>query len=39
LERAIGAGLEGGDWIPQDPDWEWLRDHPRFQALVQRLAR
>jgi adenylate cyclase len=39
LERAIGAGLEGGDWIPQDPDWEWLRDHPRFQALVRRLAR
>jgi adenylate cyclase len=38
LERAIGAGLAGGDWIPQDPDWEWLRDHPRFQALVQRLA-
>jgi hypothetical protein len=30
---------KGGDWIPQDPDWEWLRDHPRFQALVQRLAR
>jgi class 3 adenylate cyclase len=39
LERAIGAGLAGGDWIPQDPDWERLRDHPRFQALVQRLAR
>ncbi|HEY3037415.1 MAG TPA: tetratricopeptide repeat protein [Pyrinomonadaceae bacterium] len=39
LERAIGAGLEGGDWIPRDPDWEWLRDHPRFQALVRRLAR
>jgi adenylate cyclase len=39
LERAIGAGLAGGDWIPQDPDWERLRNHPRFQALVQRLAR
>src|SRR5215212_1464296 len=39
LERAIAAGLSGGDWIPQDPDWEQLRDHPRFQALVQRLAR
>ena len=39
LEHAIGAGLAGGDWIPQDPDWEQLRDHPRFQALVQRLAR
>jgi adenylate cyclase len=39
LERAIGAGLSGGDWVPQDPDWERLREHPRFQALVQRLAR
>ena len=39
LQRAIGAGLAGGDWIPQDPDWERLRDHPRFQALVERLAR
>src|SRR5262245_27853367 len=39
LERAIGAGLAGGDWIPQDPDWQRLRDTPRFQRLVQRLAR
>ena len=39
LQRAIGAGLAGGDWIPQDPDWERLRDDPRFQALVERLAR
>jgi adenylate cyclase len=21
LQRAIDAGLAGGDWIPQDPDW------------------
>src|SRR5215510_10102889 len=39
LERAIGAGLAGGDWIPQDPDWEQLRENARFQRLVQRLAR
>src|SRR5262249_15959837 len=39
LERAIGAGLAGGAWIPQDPDWEHLRDNPRFQSLVQRLIR
>jgi adenylate cyclase len=39
LERAIDAGLAGGDWVPRDPDWERLRDHPRFQALVKRLAR
>ena len=39
LERAINAGLAGGDWVPRDPDWERLRDHPRFQALVERLVR
>jgi len=37
LQRAIDAGLAGGDWIPQDPDWERLRDHARFQTLVQQL--
>ena len=37
LQRAIGTGLAGGDWIPQDPDWERLRDHPRFQTLMQQL--
>jgi adenylate cyclase len=39
LERAIGAGLAGGDWVSHDPDWDRLRDHPRFQSLVQRLGR
>jgi adenylate cyclase len=39
LERAINAGLAGGDWLLQDPDWEQLRDHSRFQILVQRLGR
>ena len=39
LQRAIEAGLAGGDWVSHDPDWERLRDHPRFQTLVQRLQR
>ena len=38
LQRAIEAGLAGGDWISHDPDWERLRDHPRFQALIKRIA-
>jgi adenylate cyclase len=38
LEQAIEAGLTGGDWVPRDPDWERLRDHPRFQALIKRLC-
>ena len=39
LQRAIEAGLAGGDWVSHDPDWERLRNHPRFQTLVQRLRR
>jgi adenylate cyclase len=39
LQRSIEAGLAGGDWVSHDPDWERLRDHPRFQTLVQRLRR
>jgi len=39
LQRAIEAGLAGGDWVLHDPDWERLRDHPRFQTLMQRLRR
>jgi adenylate cyclase len=38
LEKAINAGLAGGDWVPQDPDWESLRDQPRFKELVARLG-
>ena len=38
LQRAIEAGLAGGDWVVRDPDWERLRDHPRFQALAKQLA-
>jgi adenylate cyclase len=39
LERAIEAGLTGGDWFARDPDLARLRDHPRFQALMKRIAR
>ena len=39
LQRAIEAGLTGGDWVSYDPDWKQLHNHPRFQALVQRLRR
>jgi adenylate cyclase len=38
LERAIEAGVAVGDWIKHDPDFESLRDHPRFQAIVKRIA-
>ena len=38
LEKAIKAGLAGGDWMQQDPDWESVRDQPRFKELVSRLG-
>jgi len=38
LERAIDGGLLTGESIKHDPDFESLRDHPRFQALVKRMA-
>ena len=38
LERAIEAGVAVGDWIKHDPDFENLHSHPRFQAIVKRIA-
>lgn len=38
LERALEAGVAVGDWIKHDPDFESLRRHPRFQAIVKRIA-
>jgi adenylate cyclase len=37
LERALDVRVSHWDWITRDPDWERLRDHPRFQALVKRI--
>jgi TolB-like protein/cytochrome c-type biogenesis protein CcmH/NrfG len=38
LERAIEAGLAGGDWIKHDPDWQRLHGHPQFEAILNRIA-
>jgi adenylate cyclase len=38
LERAISAGLAGGDWVSHDPDWQRFRGDPRFQSLIERLT-
>ena len=38
LERAIEAGVAVADWITHDPDFVSLRGHPRFQAIVKRIA-
>ena len=38
LERALEAGVAVGDWLWHDPDFESLRNHPRFQTIVKRIA-
>jgi non-specific serine/threonine protein kinase len=38
LERTVEARFGQKDWIDHDPDWDPVREHPRFRALVERLA-
>lgn len=37
LERTIEGGFGFADWIDNDPDFDDLRDDPRFQAIRARL--
>lgn len=37
LERAISLGREDRAWFEIDPDWEALRDDPRFKELMSRI--
>jgi len=37
LQRAFGRGWGKKDWIEQDPDYDCLRDDPRFQLLLANL--
>jgi hypothetical protein len=37
LERVFARGWGKRDWVDHDPDYDILRDDPRFQNLVARL--
>lgn len=37
LERAIDAGFGYKEWLENDSDFDTIREHPRFRALVSRL--
>ena len=37
LERAVELGNENRTWFESDPNWEHLREEPRFVALMRRI--
>lgn len=37
LEKAVDKGFGKKDWIERDPDYDSLRDEPRFKQLMSRL--
>lgn len=38
LEQAVGAGYAHKEWIQNGHDLDPLRNHPRFQQLLAKLA-
>jgi adenylate cyclase len=38
LDRIFSRGLGKRDWIEHDPDYDSLRDDPRFQAMLAKLS-
>ena len=37
LEKSVKAGATNKEWIEHDSDLDSLRDHPRFQALLEQM--
>jgi adenylate cyclase len=38
IEKAVRNGYGHKEWLENDPDFASLHNHPRFQALIQRLS-
>jgi adenylate cyclase len=37
LEQFFGRGLGKRDWVEHDPDYDCVREHPRFKAMFAKL--
>ena len=37
LESVFGRGWGKRDWVDYDPDYDCVRDHPRFKAAIEKL--
>ena len=37
LERSISMGKENYPWVAGNPNWEGLRDEPRFKEILEDL--
>jgi adenylate cyclase len=38
LEQSFAKGFGKRDWVENDPDYDTLRDDPRFQAMLDKLV-
>jgi hypothetical protein len=38
LEKAIAAGFNQKEWIVNDGDLDPLREHPRYEALIEGMG-